>query len=78
MSGTVDNLYEAGAMRNIATFHRNVVEDRYANETVRRAVDGTLATILAREAAARRTRLTMDELLRENQRLELDLSGLKS
>ena len=78
MSRPVNNLYEAGAVRNIATFHRNVVEERYENETVRRSVDGALGTILAREAAARHTRLTMDALVSENKRLELDLSGLKA
>ncbi len=78
MSRPVNNLYEAGAVRNIATFHRNVVEERYENETVRRSVDGALCTILAREAAARHTRLTMGALLSENKRLELDLSGLKA
>jgi predicted dehydrogenase len=78
MSRPVNNLYEAGAVRNIATFHRNVVEERYENETVRRSVDGALGTILAREAAARHTRLSMDALLSENRRLELDLSGLKA
>ncbi len=76
--GAVENLYEAGATRNIAAFHRLVTEGNFANATVPRAVDGALATILAREAAARRVRLTMDELLKENQRLELDLSGLKA
>jgi myo-inositol 2-dehydrogenase/D-chiro-inositol 1-dehydrogenase len=73
----VANLYEAGAMRNIATFHKLVTEGDYSNTTVRRSVDGALATILAREAAARRVRLTMDELLKENRCLDLDLSGLK-
>ena len=48
----VKNLYEAGAVRNIAAFHRNIVEERYGNGAVVRWVDGTLATILAREAAA--------------------------
>ncbi|MFO0891457.1 MAG: Gfo/Idh/MocA family oxidoreductase [Isosphaeraceae bacterium] len=78
IEGSVENLYEAGAMRNIATFHRQVIEGRYETETVRRSVDGALATILAREAAARHARLTMDELLRENKRLEVDLRGLKA
>jgi hypothetical protein len=41
-------------------------------------VDGCLTTILGREAAARHGRMTMDELLKENKRLEVDLSGLKS
>ena len=77
-NGQVENPYEAGAVRNIATFYQNVVEGSFANPTVRRAVDGALTTILGREAAARRIPLTMDELLRENKRLEVDLRGLKS
>lgn len=76
--GPVVNLYEAGAVRNIAAFHQNVTQGRFENETVRRAVDGVLTCILGREAAARRTRLTMNELLKENKRLEVDLAGLKA
>ena len=40
--GQVDNLYEAGAARNIATFYETVVAGRFDNPTVRRAVDGAL------------------------------------
>jgi len=76
--GPVENLYEAGAVRNIAAFHQNVTQGRFENETVRRAVDGVLTCILGREAAARRTRLSMDELLKENRRLEVDLKGLQT
>ena len=76
--GPVENLYEAGAVRNIAAFHQNVTQGRFENETVRRSVDGVLTCILGREAASRRTRLTMDELLKENKRLEVDLAGLKA
>lgn len=77
-SGQVENLYEAGAVRNIATFYEDVVAGRFENPTVRRSLDGALATILAREAGLRRTRLTMQELLQENRRLEVNLRGLKS
>jgi predicted dehydrogenase len=76
--GNVDNLYEAGAVRNIAAFYQNVTQGRCENETAARAVDGALACILAREAAARHTRLTMEQLLREKQRLQADLKGLKT
>ena len=76
--GTVENLYEAGAVRNIATFYKNVTEGHFENGTVQRSVDGALACILGREAAARHTRLTMDELLKENKKLEADLTGLKT
>ena len=51
---------------------------RYDNPTVRRAVDGTLTAILGREAAARGRYLTMDELIKENKRLQVDLHGLKT
>jgi predicted dehydrogenase len=77
-SGDVVNLYEAGVVRNIAAFYRNVTKDNFKQETVSRSVDGALTCILGREAAARRQRLTMDEVLRENKRLEMDLSGLKT
>jgi predicted dehydrogenase len=77
-AGTVENLYEAGAVRNIATFYKNVTEGHFENDTVQRSVDGALTCILGREAAARRIRLTMEELLRENKKLEVDLSGLKT
>jgi predicted dehydrogenase len=74
----VVDLYRAGAVRNIASFYEDVVTGRCENPTVRRAVDGCLTCILGREAAARRGRLTMDEVLRENRRLEVDLTGLKA
>lgn len=75
--GKVENPYEAGAVRNIETFHKSIVEGKFDNPTVRRSVDGALATILAREAALRRARLTMADLLKENRRLDVDLKGLK-
>ena len=75
--GTVEDLYKQGAIRNIATFYRSIVEQRFDNPTVQRAVDGTLTAILGREAALRGVRLTMDELLKENRKLKVDLTGLK-
>jgi hypothetical protein len=41
-------------------------------------VDGCLARILGREAAARGTELTMEQLLKENHTLQPDLTGLKA
>lgn len=77
-NGEITNLYEAGAVRNIATFHQDIIARRTSNPTVRRAIDSCLATLLAREAGLRRQRLTLDDLLRENRRLEVNLEGLKS
>ena len=77
-NGEVTNLYEAGVMRNIANFHRNITEERFTNDTVSRAVDGALACVLGREAAERKQRLTMEQVIKENRKLEVDLGGLKS
>ena len=74
----VANLYEAGAARNIDTFYRNVTEGHFANDTVPRAVDSALTCILGREAAARSTRLTMEQILAEGKHLEVNLAGLKT
>jgi myo-inositol 2-dehydrogenase / D-chiro-inositol 1-dehydrogenase len=73
-----DTLYPAAAARNVASFYQDITAGRFENPTVRRAVDGCLTCILGREAALRHGRLTMEELLKENKRCELDLSGLKT
>jgi len=73
----VENLYPLGAKRNIATFYESICAGRFENPTVRRAVDGCLTCILGREAGLRNGRLTMEELLKENKRYEIDLTGLK-
>jgi predicted dehydrogenase len=77
-NGEVMNPYEAGAVRNIATFYQDVTNGHFTNPTLRRSVDGALTTILGREAGRRRARVTLAELLKENQRLEADLRGLKA
>lgn len=76
--GTIDNLYQAGAVRNIATFYKDVTQGNFANETVRMAIDSCLATILAREACLCKGRLTMEELRKENRQIEVNLAGLKA
>jgi myo-inositol 2-dehydrogenase / D-chiro-inositol 1-dehydrogenase len=76
--GEVVSLYDQGAIRNIATFHQDIVEGRFDNPTVQPAGDDALTAALGREAATRRCCLTMEELIKENKTLELDLSGLKA
>lgn len=76
--GTVDDLYRAGAVRNIATFHRQISDGDCSNPTVPMAIASCLATILGREACLRKGRLTMDELRKENRALTVDLRGLKA
>ena len=54
-----------------------ITEGRFDNVTVPQAVDDVLTCVLGREAAARRRYLTMEELLKENKSLEVNLAGLK-
>jgi predicted dehydrogenase len=76
--GDVVNLYPRGAERNIDTFHKSIINGIYDNPTLEPSVNSTLATILGREAAKRKTKLTMDEVIRENKALKVDLTGLKA
>jgi predicted dehydrogenase len=76
-SGGSGDIFKEGVVKNIAAFHQNVVEGHYENLSAQRAVDGTLTAILGREAAARRCFLTMDDLIKENKRLEVNLEGMK-
>ena len=75
--GEVENLYNEGIKRNLATFRKNVLEGDCENPTAERSINATLATILGREAAARNCILTWDELLKENQKLDVDITGLQ-
>jgi len=74
---TSSGIYADGAKANIAEFYRCVTEGEFDNATAHRSVDGHLTAILGREAAARKTRMTMNELIKENKKLEPDLRGLK-
>jgi predicted dehydrogenase len=76
--GDVVELYPRGAERNIDTFHKAVTSGDCSNPTIEPSINSTLAAILGREAARRRTKLTLDEVLKENRRLDADLSGLRA
>jgi myo-inositol 2-dehydrogenase/D-chiro-inositol 1-dehydrogenase len=76
--GDVVELYPRGAERNIDAFHKAVTTGDTTNPTIEPSINSTLTTILGREATRRRTKLTLEELLKENRRLEPDLKGLKA
>ncbi len=75
--GPAINLYVEGIKRNLDTFHKQVTEGIHENATVEPSVNSTLVTILGREAGARNESLSWDQLLQDNKRLELNLSGLQ-
>ena len=76
--GEIENLYEAGAVSNIAKFAKEVrAGDVTNNDTVEIGINANLVTILGRETGKRRTKVSLAELIRENHRFELDTTGWK-
>jgi predicted dehydrogenase len=76
--GNLGNLYTDGAVNNIHEFHRAVTEGDYSNPTVAPSVRSNMTAVLGREAAYKGGVVTWDALVRENKKLEPDLSGLKA
>ncbi|MEJ5238695.1 Gfo/Idh/MocA family protein [Limisphaera sp. VF-2] len=75
--GELGNLYTDGAVLNIATFHRSIVEGDFSNPTVAPSVRSNLTAILGRTAAYRRGMVTWEEMLKADEAWEVDLRGLK-
>ncbi len=76
--GELPNLFTDGVKVNIADFHTNVTSAIYANTTVGPSVQSNLTTILGRKAAYAHGEVTWNDILRENERLDPRLEGLKA
>ena len=76
--GMMTNLYTDGVINNIATFHQAITTGDYANTTVANSVRSNLTTILGRTAAYRRTEVTWEQIIKENEKWELNLKSLKA
>ncbi|MCX7049565.1 MAG: Gfo/Idh/MocA family oxidoreductase [Candidatus Sumerlaeota bacterium] len=74
--GENTGLYAEGAKRNVALFHKNITEGVYDNATAPTSVNSTLTTILGREAGKINGKMTWDEMIKANKKIEVDLSGL--
>ncbi len=75
--GNTGNIYSDGAVRNIADFHANVMKKDFSNATVAPSVRSNLTTILGRTAAYKKAEVSWDEMLRANEKLDFDTTGLK-
>lgn len=69
-------LYADGMKANVEAFRRSIVEGRSGNPTLEPSVNATLATLLARAAVSTGRKVTWSELLADQRRLEVDLTGL--
>ena len=75
--GKTPEIYESGAVANIAAFHRAIVEGDFRNPTVAPSVQSNLITVLGRKSAYENRVVTWAELLKDGERLVPDLKGLK-
>ena len=75
--GETSAIYQQGAVRNIAAFHDSIQRADFSNATVSESVRSNLVTILGRTAAYEGRVVTWDEILRKDERLVPDLTGLK-
>ena len=78
MARPVAVLDRCGRQGAIDTFDKSVTGGVTDNPTLDPSINATLTAILGREAARRKAKMTLDEVLRENRRLEPDLTGLKA
>ena len=77
-NGNSPNIYETGAVNNIASFHYAITTGDFSNPTVAPSVRSNFTTLLGRTAAYRNGEFTWAELIRMNERIQIDLKGLKA
>ena len=76
--GESSKIYLTGVNNNIETFYKNITGKNYENTTVPESVRSNLVTIQGRMAAYQNRRVTWEEILRNNDRLDAKLDELKS
>ncbi len=76
MGEKIRGIYDGGILRNLGTFHANIAEGNYANETVEPSMQSHYLALLGREAALRNGTVTWDELVQSNVRAVFDTDGL--
>jgi predicted dehydrogenase len=75
--GKTQNIYEDGAMNNIATFFDSIVKGDVSNPTLAPSIQSNLITIMARKAAYTGKLVTWEETIKDTEVLEGKLEGLK-
>lgn len=78
VSGNTADIYKAAVATNVATFHRMITTGDFSNPTVAPSVESNLVSIMGRTAAYARRPVSWDETLRNTERLQPRLDGLKS
>ncbi len=77
-NGDSRNLYQDGAVRNIAAFYDAIVKGDFTNPTVAPSVRSNLTTILGRTAAHAGQEVTWEEMMRRAEAWDFPLHELKA
>lgn len=75
--GRTPEIYESGAVANIAAFHASIAGNKPDQATAAPSVQSNLVTILGRKSAYENRVVSWEELLKDEERLVPDLKGLK-
>jgi myo-inositol 2-dehydrogenase/D-chiro-inositol 1-dehydrogenase len=76
--GSSPAMYQDGAIANIKTFYDSVTGGKFDNPTVECSVRSNLITILGRTAAYGNRMVTWDEMLKNKEKLDANLKGVKA
>jgi len=76
--GSSPGIYQDGAVANIKAFYESVTGGKFDNPTVETSVRSNLITILGRTAAYGNRMVTWDEMLKNNEKLDANLKGVKA
>jgi len=76
--GKTTTLYRDGAVTNIATFHTLITTGDFSNASVEYGVQSNLIAIMGRTAGYEKRLVTWDEILKSDEKMELNLDGLKA
>ena len=71
-------IYQEGAVTNIKTFHQSIVDGKFENPTVEPSVRSNLITILGRTAAYTGRKVAWKRLMKNQEKLDANLKGLKA
>ena len=75
--GKTPSIYEDGTVTNIATFHDSISKGDVSNPTLAPSIQSNLITIMGRKAAYTGKLVTWEETLKDTERLDGKLDGLK-
>jgi len=76
--GKTSGIGKDGVVTNIKTFHQSIIDGKFDNPTVEPSVRSNLVTILGRTAAYTGRKVTWRQLLRDKEKLDANLKGLKA